>query len=1270
MLRKIAVGLVATAVSCAVHAAWYDNPVVRTRASRPAGDPHYMNLSEDGKYLLLDMNAANNPAKPVLLYKTEILEDENAAQLPLHTVAQTLTGSKGGAVSATRGVFVPGFGTATGLGYKAYSLTGRADAGTALTTLTATGLVLDGLDFNAAGDRLYSNSYASGTQGNLVVLNASDLANITLLKTVATGLTRIRSVNVYTVGGRDLVYFGEGAVEDGAAAKLAVYDPAADEVVALGVDRADLTKDVMCVKLSGTKSGVPLMYVLLNDGRLFVWQLRSDGLSVASAVPFKSFTTAQVAAFCGVAASTTKFRDFEVLDDGSRAYFTAGAGTTLNVVGEARAASDAPYVEFHGDAITKGQSIDTRCKFGPKTAVVADFAFTDTSTVQQFVWEGGDAANNVSRIYVNGSKGYSFTAVDGKTGNWQTFDVALSTTRYIGIVDAFNNHARILNAAGAVVKNQDAKIAALTHTKTSTKTIKIGSNSDSSNNFAHMKLYGFRIYESDVLVRDYVPSKSCGFFGLVDRVTGDFISDARVDDSVYQLKGSASLAADDDDAPYIESNGSSTMNTRFKVSADSRVEVDYALLSGNANQARIVGADGAGDASLRLGVYINGNGKLAVGFGIKKYTNPDTGYKPGLARHKIVVNLKDKSIAWRVGDVNRWTYTIPDAEYKTNNISGTSKWPLLMFGAATDTLGFNSNNRSKVRIYRAKFQRAGVLVHDYVPCVKGGVPGFRDLVDGAFITGENVAAFTAGGNVERIEDDAYVATYGNNQDASGCNKFFPTGYRVSEKTRIEFDYALAENYRGPNDPKQNGDWFLFDAYLTNTAGKVYRFNAGNNKLPQLFLSVAGKNWSWIDGWHGQTTGRDIRRTLIIDNPAKKATLVTSGFTNSVRTVTEDPGTLLSQSHLVLAANNDQKTGLAPLKIYGCRLYEDGVLQRNYVPEVRNAAPGLYDTVNNTFLTPKWSTCTNICEVGGAIAKDAPSKDAYLEFTGVQSIDTGVMLDVDYCVKADFSFTKVANLPEQQFVAEGGYSTGNGNFDVRVCYTNSKGGNNAGFSWTCGANYTGFGVNANFQRYQSLIDLKNNKVRLYANGTQVGNGDSECKGQASSRTKRNTISLKVGSNAKSAANFAYMRLYGLKVWQDGENGTLVRDLVPYKSGETIGLYDKVEGKVYVDTIKKSPLGIGGEAATLVVEPQDTSVSIDQSKVLRVLSPGAVSYQWYCNGQALAGKTGETLTVKWRRGLPHMDVFSVVPMYLVNGETVRGPASEAEVTYSQGLSIFVR
>ena len=84
---------------------------------------------------------------------------------------------------------------------------------------------------------------------------------------------------------------------------------------------------------------------------------------------------------------------------------------------------------------------------------------------------------------------------------------------------------------------------------------------------------------------------------------------------------------------------------------------------------------------------------------------------------------------------------------------------------------------AKARIYGVKIYENDVPVHDFVPCLKEGVACFKDIIGGGFITGEDVAKFTAGGDVPTYDDDCYVSTAAN---ASGSKLYIDTGYKVGQ----------------------------------------------------------------------------------------------------------------------------------------------------------------------------------------------------------------------------------------------------------------------------------------------------------------------------------------------------------------------------------------------------------------------------------------------------------------------------------------------------------
>ena len=165
--------------------------------------------------------------------------------------------------------------------------------------------------------------------------------------------------------------------------------------------------------------------------------------------------------------------------------------------------------------------------------------------------------------------------------------------------------------------------------------------------------------------------------------------------------------------------------------------------------------------------------------------------------------------------------------------------------------------------------------------VKGGVAGFKDMVDGAFITGANASAFTAGGKVTRSEDDGYISSSGNN-NVNGF-RYINTGYIVTPHTRVEFDYAFADNYPSGNY-NGNHDWFMFEA-----SGST-RFAVYHNKDGIGWCGM-GTNWRKYKGVvpAKQTSAKDVRRTLIVDNhtgrtsfPSCRTTLLIRPLSNACR----------------------------------------------------------------------------------------------------------------------------------------------------------------------------------------------------------------------------------------------------------------------------------------------------------------------------------------------------------------------------------------------------
>lgn len=887
---------------------------------------------------------------------------------------------------------------------------------------------------------------------------------------------------------------------------------------------------------------------------------------------------------------------------------------------------------------TKGPvySIDTGYKIGPTTGVYADFEFIartadvfPANTYQQFVFEAG--GGGAARFYINGTTGngalaWNFT----KEYVWSSTGVTMVPgTRYQMSVDAFTRSAW-LDVAG--VRSYTANFAANTTVPNYTETIKLFSGTGGGGNGALMKLYRFTITESGETVHDYVPALKGGMAGMYDLTTGEFLYDIRSASQAFEYGGDI-LELEDD--AYIESDGTSFMNSRFVMNPGAKVEMDYALVGANATQRRLFGADVSG-ATFFSAYYINGSGNMSFGIG-DAFVPWSTGIVTNFYRHRAVLDVANIHAYYITRFHTNWTGNASVAYgICATNISKTAAHPMGLFGDCSAATGLTSANRATVKVYGVKCWQNGELVHDYVPHVKGGVAGFRDLVDGAFIMGEVASAFTAGGNITREADDGYISSTGNNYNTG--YRYIDTGYIASANTRVELDYALADNYPA-GDYVDNQDWFLFEA-------------VGSLRI-DAYLNKQGMGWSGVDkNWHNfnmplQTAQKDVRRTTIVDNTGWAA-ILTAGFTNRYYTAT--PASATYNSKTLRLAGPTSGNGYAPLKIYGLKIYESGSLVRSYVPCVKDGAAALKETFTDTYV---FSEVNRPFFTAGGNITDYGNSDAYIESDGTQGINTGWLMNgSESRIEADFAFTDTYRV--------------NGNYQQRVFGTDTTGdlvyalyiNGNGQFMYGFGntfINTHGPGAAADSKRHTAIIDGYHDRLYFITGGVTNNSYDIS----ADAHDHSTTVPMGIFATPNQAAattwrNGAKMKLFSLRVYEcDG----LVHEYLPYRKGSTFGLYDTVDKVVKTDARNSAtPFKIGGMgvdgAERWLVEPSGGKLTVnDGTKILSANASGAQSYKWTKNGEAITDGADGDLAVSWTRG-GKTDTYAVTPVYSIYGNEVEG------------------
>jgi len=171
-------------------------------------------------------------------------------------------------------------------------------------------------------------------------------------------------------------------------------------------------------------------------------------------------------------------------------------------------------------------------------------------------------------------------------------------------------------------------------------------------------------------------------------------------------------------------------------------------------------------------------------------------------------------------------------------------------------------------------------------------------------------------------------------------------------------------------------------------------------------------------------------------------VVTDGVTNRTEN-TVNTSQNFSTHTLKVASSFTGSTAHSPLKVYGVRIYERGVLVRDFRPYVKDGIAGLRDTLDHSRFTAAMVVAQLAC--GGEIENDGTSLDAYVESDGTQSVDTGFLAHGGCRIEVDFRLSDARGGGRAVFGAWSGngwnsvigaYANG-GQFNLGLCGADSS-----------------------------------------------------------------------------------------------------------------------------------------------------------------------------------------------------------------------------------------
>lgn len=248
-----------------------------------------------------------------------------------------------------------------------------------------------------------------------------------------------------------------------------------------------------------------------------------------------------------------------------------------------------------------------------------------------------------------------------------------------------------------------------------------------------MKLYSFKIYDNDALVRDFIPVlNNNGIPCLYDRVNNEFYYNQGTGEFLY---GSSTFVPLD----YLESTGTQYIDTGFKPNQDSGIDIAIDTTNCvNMDYPSPFGSRGDGTSNLNTNQFLIGiqypNGANTqnwfLRYGTLSYVG-DTSFGTKYGYNRVVIN---KNI-----------FTINQSSYTFNSTTFQGAYNMYLFGYNQNgQLGNGENGLYNGKIFYAKIYDNETLIRDFIPVLdSNNVQCLYDAVNNEFYYNKGTGRFDA-----------------------------------------------------------------------------------------------------------------------------------------------------------------------------------------------------------------------------------------------------------------------------------------------------------------------------------------------------------------------------------------------------------------------------------------------------------------------------------------------------------------------------------------------
>lgn len=510
---------------------------------------------------------------------------------------------------------------------------------------------------------------------------------------------------------------------------------------------------------------------------------------------------------------------------------------------------------------------------------------SETANVTRFCLNGTDTSWGLAYINTKSQYGAIYTSNFTKN-NFHTFVLTKTSVSIDGNTTTNNNPpVGTANTKNIILFNR-------------------GSGSYAEKRDIGMRCYYFRIYDNDVLVRDFIPVlDNAGIPALYDKVNG----------GIYYNQGTGDFTYGHTITPveYLESTGTQYINTGIKLDNNSSVELYYQLTQAVQNRKGLFGGLDTG-GSKRFGTLLSpSNNQLECGYG-----SGNEYYQLGLPDTNIHVIKQEKNLLYFDGSL---VYTFNTATFTQS------------FNAPLGNFNYTNYNPASAKYYRSKWWDNGTLVRSFIPV--------RD---------EN--------NVGYMFDEVTGQLFGNAGSGSfGIGNDLPTA-----KVRFIQD-VIPSAYLPLKYLESTGTQFILTGF-TPTVNTDFELELSSTKTSTNWAigcpTWVGVHYKGADGQIGVTNSStsDFQQYVNYARDNTRITMKLSGDTVyangvSLGTITRRAGTL----DFALFGYRDANRGATLLftgSIYKCIIWENGVPVMDLYPALRKSdnKPGMYDRITKQFFT--------------------------------------------------------------------------------------------------------------------------------------------------------------------------------------------------------------------------------------------------------------------------------------------------------------------------------